>query len=56
MPAAAIEGNPRIEYMMFLAWSAVCRTGAEKRDFDAFLDDLAEIGTDDDSHPPTPPA
>lgn len=56
MPAADIEGNPRVEYMMFLAWAAMTRAKTETRDFDTFLDDLAEIGADDEGHPPTPPA
>lgn len=53
MAASAIEADPRVEYMMFLAWAGLTRTGKEARKFDDFLEDLAEIGEATD--PPLPP-
>lgn len=55
MAAAAIEDDPRVEYLMFLAWASLRRQGKVTDDFDAFLESLADIDSEDDSLTPPPP-
>lgn len=54
IPASSLSAETtRIEHVMFLGWCALKRLGREDRDFEAFLDDIAEVG--DQSVPPLPP-
>jgi hypothetical protein len=53
MAAGRIETDPRIEYVMFLAWTALTRTGQETLEFDEFLDVVDS--TQEDVDPPLPP-
>lgn len=55
MPAANIEKDQRVEYVMWLAWTALSRTQQIGTDFDTFLDDLDSL-EEPESHPLPPPA
>ena len=49
----------RLEHLYYLAWSALHRTGQEPRDFDSFLDVIADLDFDLDEEKdadPTPSA
>jgi len=59
MAAGKIEEDQRIEYVMYLAWCALSRTGRiNGADFDTFLEQLADIDDDEEvqsTGPPLPP-
>lgn len=55
MPASKLGGdNTGVEHVTFLAWASLTRNGLETRDFDTFLNDLADVSGVTDS-PPLPP-
>lgn len=39
----AVDKTPRIEYIAFLAWNSLHRTGVETRTFDEFVDALDDF-------------
>lgn len=43
----AKEETVRVEYLYFLAWSALSRTGQEKRVFDDFLGAVIDVEAND---------
>ena len=47
MAATKIDEDPRMDYILFLAWAALRRTGQESRSYDDFLADLADIDEDE---------
>lgn len=55
VPASTLDDNTRVEYVFYIAWLAMNRTGAFDGDFEAFLD-VAEAGDSAPLEPPNPPA
>ena len=50
-----IDDDPRMEYVMFLSWTALKRTGEFADDFEAFLDHVALTEEAAPVPPATPP-
>lgn len=43
VPVDAIGSSPRVEYLLFLAWTAAKRTGQTDLDFETFLDQIDDF-------------
>jgi hypothetical protein len=55
MAIAGLEQGARLEHVLFLAWTALRRTGQEERDFEEFLDVVGEAGEDPKEETAPPP-
>ena len=53
VPASSLDDNTRLEYVFYIAWCAMKRTGAFTGEFEEFID-LADIGDSTPLEPPTP--
>jgi hypothetical protein len=52
---AAVEKDPRMEHVVFLAWNGLRRTGRETRSFDEFIDDVGDFNSGGEGERPLPP-
>jgi hypothetical protein len=55
VPASSLDDNARIEYVFYIAWLAMSRTGDYQGDFESFLD-VVEVGEPVPLEPPTSPS
>ena len=53
VPASSLDDTARIEYVFYIAWLAMSRTGDYEGDFESFLD-VVEVGESVPLEPPTP--
>jgi len=53
--ASSLDDNTRIEYVFYIAWLAMSRTGDYDGDFESFLD-VVDVGESVPLERPTPPS
>lgn len=44
LSVAVLESNPKLTYLLFLAWASETRTKSTTKEFDIWVDDVVSVG------------